>query len=68
LTGWKIDIKSETRAAEAQAELDDDEEGGLAEDKELVDGNVAGDDLVADEVSGDEAPLDSGVDDEEAKD
>ena len=33
LTGWKIDIKSETRAAEAQAELDgSDDEEGIAED------------------------------------
>jgi N utilization substance protein A len=68
LTGWKIDIKSETRAAEAQAELDgSDEEGDSAEDEELVDGNVAGDELAADEISGDEAP-DSGIDDEEVKD
>ena len=38
LTGWKIDIKSETRAAEAQAELDgSDDEEGIAEADEMVD-------------------------------
>jgi hypothetical protein len=68
LTGWKIDIKSETRAAEAQAELDGNDEGdGLAEDEELVDGSIDGNELVADKISDNEAP-DAGVADEEVKD
>jgi len=57
LTGWKIDIKSETRAAEAQAELDgsDDEEG------------IAEEGIAEDELPLDEAPV-AVVNDEEAKD
>jgi N utilization substance protein A len=52
LTGWKIDIKSETRAAEAQAELDgSDDEDGIAEDEELID--EVPESVVSDEEAGD---------------
>jgi hypothetical protein len=68
LTGWRIDIKSETRAAEAQAELDGgDDEEDLVEDEVFVDGSDSDDGIVEDEVLGDVAP-ESVVNDEEARD
>lgn len=73
LTGWKIDIKSETRAAEAQAELDgsdDDEE--IAEENALrIEEDVAADEEIAtvdEEVTSDGEEIDSPAADDEVVD